>query len=492
MGKLGIAVATSETAGSAGVSIQTGTAFILGLTDSGPSTPQLIGSEAAYVSLYGERTATSSVSFDAVSTFFNLNGARCYFLRVGKEASGKRAEPAAQLKAAAHAEAIKVVAKYVGTLGNKLQVEVKESGAEYEVVILNAASEVLETTGLLKEAKQLIGLTSPYVIYEEGTKYAEGKTEKLEKLAAKKLEGGVNPSATITEALVKEALELLPKTLGPGQVLIPATAGEPVEEKVHILMGEHSLKTNRVALCDIADSAVTATLIGNKKTYAAGIAGYMAFFSSSCVIAGVTLGTTRTIPASVIAAGLCAQVAKTENDNQAPAGVQWTGAGQGLAGVVTGFTNTFSKTNMELLAENGINPFAERQTKLVLYDFVSALPRTTDKIFCQFSASRERMHLVWAAEEVAEGFLFLPIDGRKQLFSAFQNALQAMLLRQYNLKALFGETAQEAFLVNLAEPVNTLTTQSEGQLNAELRVRLSPYAEAINLTIVSSSVAEPV
>lgn len=483
--RLGIGVTTGETPSSAGSSTSTGTAFILGLTDSGPFTPQLVKSPAAYQAIFGERTATGQSSFDAVETFFTLEGAQCYFQRVGKESSA--AAGTKELATATHAKTLVATAKYKGTFGNKYQLEVT---AGEELLVLNEASEVLERFPA-KKASEVLAATSAYVAFSEGSEYSTGKTEALKAIAAAKLTGGTNPSTTVTEALAKEALELLPKTLGPGQVLIvaPSLSGEVLEEKVHVLMGEHAQKNNRIALCDIADAATTATLISNKKTYAAGIAGYMAFFSSSCIIPGVTLGTTRKVPASAVAAGLCAQVAKTTNDNQAPAGITWP-----LSPFVTGFTNTFGKTEMETLAENGINPFAERTGGKIpcLYDFVSALPRTTDRIFCQLTASRERMHLVWASEEVAEPFLFKQIDGRKQLLSAFQGALQGMLKGQWELGALYGLSAPEAYLVNIAEPVNTLTTISEGQVNAELRVRFSPFAEAINILVINSPITEAV
>jgi Tfp pilus assembly protein PilX len=91
-----------------------------------------------------------------------------------------------ELEGPTHKETIKVEAH--GTLANELKIEVKESGGEFEVLVLNAKSEQLETTGLLKKAEQLLGLpSSPYVIYTEGAKYAEGKAEKLKALAAESL-----------------------------------------------------------------------------------------------------------------------------------------------------------------------------------------------------------------------------------------------------------------------------------------------------------------
>lgn len=492
MAQLGIRVSTGETAGSAGTSIQTGTFFAVVASDYGPFTPQLVKSMAAYVGLYGERTATSQSSYDAMETYFQLEGAQAYVQRAGVEGSAAAAKK--ELETAGQAKTLVVTAKYRGVQGNKIKIEVASSGTEL-LVTNEATGEALETLkGAKAESYGPFPRETTYVAITEGSTYTAGKTEALKVLASSALSGGTNPFSTqaITAALGKSALEKLPKTLGPGQVAIPSFEAEVLEETLHKTLGEHALANNRVALCDIADSATVATLITNKKTYTAAIAGYMAFFSSSCIIPGVTSGTTRKVSASAVAAALCAQAAKSGNDSAAPAGVQWTKPGQGLTPFVTGFTNTFTGPQMNELAENGINPFAERQSKPVLYDFVSALPRSTDKIFCQFSAARERMHLVWAAEELAEGFMFQTIDGRGQLLAAFEASLYGMLLEQWKANAIFGKTATEAAVVNVREPVNTLTTEQEGQLNAEIRVRLSPYVESMSIVIISSPISEAV
>jgi len=493
---LGISVKVGETSGSAGTSIVTGTAFIVGLTDWGPFTPQKVQSMGGYTNLYvgpSERTTTASTMYDSVETYFNLEGAAAYIQRAGKEVSAAAAKK--ELETASHAKTLVIEAKYRGVAGNKIKVAVV--GEEFQV-INEVTGEALETyTGVAKaETLKEKLVSSAYVVVKEGSEYAAGKTEALKAVASAALTGGTNPVSEqkLTEALAKEAIELLPKSLGPGQLIVPGREEGAIEEKTHIAMAEWALnsKTNRVALCDIADSATPATLITNKKTYASSLAGNMGFFSSSATIPGLTLGTSRTVPASAVAAALCAQAAKAGNDSAAPAGVQWTAPGQGLAPFVTGFTNTFSKSQMELLAENGINPFAERQGKPVLYDFVSALPKATDRIFYQLSASRERMHIQWAAEEIAETFLFKTIDGRGQLLAAFQGALMGMLKGQWEANAIFGATAQEASLVTVSAPENTLATESEGQLNAEIRVRLSPYVESMSLIVISSPITETV
>jgi hypothetical protein len=91
-----------------------------------------------------------------------------------------------ELEAAAHKETIKVEAK-TSALAKELEVEVKEVGSEFEVIIYKAKVKQ-ETTGLLKEASKLLEITSsPNVTYSKGAKYAEGEAEKLKTLKPKGL-----------------------------------------------------------------------------------------------------------------------------------------------------------------------------------------------------------------------------------------------------------------------------------------------------------------
>ena len=497
----GITVTTGETPGSAGTSASTGTAFFMGEAEWGPYTPALIKSMAAFISSYGSRSTLNANLYDAVETFFQLEGAQCYVLRLQEAAaSSKKAQPTGfVLVNTSSAKVVSVEARYAGTFLNEYTLEVvKKSTESANIILKNAAGETVEETGYLASAEKLpwnekTTFNTTYLTFTQASGYSSGKAVQLETYAAKKMktaQAGTNP--TLAESDWEAGPALFPKTLGPGQLCAPGTSGEPIKEKVHKAMGEHCQKNNRVALCDIGDSATVATLITNKKTYANNIAGYMAFFSSSCVIPGVTLGTTRTVAASAVAAGLCAQVAKTGTDISAPAGVQWSAAGQGISPWVTGFTNTFTSTQINELTAEGINPWAERQSKPVLYGFVSALAKTVSKIFWQFSSSRERMRLVWTCEETGESFLFKTIDGRGQLLGAFQAALQGNLKTQFERNGLYGELASEAYLVNIGEPINTLTTRSEGQLNAEVRVRMSPYAEYETIAIISSPITEAI
>lgn len=485
---LGVTVTTSETPQSGGFATSTGQAFIAQGANYGPEEPKLVRSLNEYILLYGPREAGSSKLYDAVNAYFALGGARAYINRIAGE--GAPAAALLELEAGATAKTLVVTAKYKGTYGNLLKVEVteNESKTKTRLVVLNPEGEILEASGEYEKASELLkwGEThEAYVLVTRGSGYATGEAGLVKKLAATKLASGANP--TVNEKATVKTIEGFQKAYGPGTLIVPLNT----EEKVHTAMAEFASKTNRFAWADIAGSetagTTAASLIASKGTLPPGVAGYIGFASSACTAAGLTLGTTRTIAGSAVVAGLCAQVSATGTINQAPAGREWS-----LAPFVTGFTNTYTESAMELLAENGINPFAERFGVPCLFDFVTALSRTKDIIFCQASAARERMALVAACEEVGERFLFGTLDGRHQKRAKFQGELQKIIKAHWEANSLYGETANEAGVANVAEPVNTVGTEQNGELNAELVVRISPYAEAVRIAIVSKPITESV
>lgn len=483
-----VTVTTSETIGAAGTASSTGTAFIVQESNYGPETPTMVRSLAEYTLLYGPRETGTTKLYDAVDLFFKLEGNKAYINRAAGEGSPAAAKE--ELETAGKTKVLIVEAKYKGTYGNKLEIQVKSSGAT--LTIYNPSGEVLEESGEYTKASELLEWGekhTAYITIKEGSNYSTGKGEALKVLAKKVLAGGANPSGT-TANLFTKAIEAFGKALGPGTLLCPGN----FEEAVHKAMGEHGSKLGSLvfAWCDLKEAekagVTAATLIAEKGSYATTISGYMAFTASTVVIPGVTSGTTRTVSGSVAAAGLRAKVAAKENDNVAPCGRSWP-----LQQTILSFTNTFSQANVELLSEKGINAFAELPGGvLCLYGFVTALPKESDIIFWQASASYERMKLVTESERIGERSLFKTIDGRRQLLSRFQGELQGMLARQWELNALYGATAPEAFEVKIGEPINTPTTAANGELNAELYVRLSPFAQLVKIGIVSVPVTEPV
>lgn len=482
-----VKVTTAETPQSGGSSLSNGTAFVVGAASYGPEEPTLVRSLSEAESLYGPRSeAESQKLYDALNTFFALGGAKAYVNRVlgSGSAVGKL-----ELETGGKTKVLIVESKYKGTFANQLELTIP-SGGETISVTNALTGEVVETVkiGAKAETGGPYPKKTAYVTITEGSNYSTGKGEALKELTITKLASGANP--TPTKAETTKAIEGFGKSLGAGQLIVPiATYG--VEEGVHTAMGEHAQKFNRIAICDLKEAGVekvtVATLKAEKGTYPTSISGYMLFTASTCVVQGVTIGTTRTVLSSAVVAGLCAQVSQTGNDNQAPAGESWP-----ISPYVQSFTNPFKQTEVEELSTAGIISFKEVNGIPCLYGFVTALSEEKDEIFWQASASRERMALSAASEIIGNKYLFKTIDGQGILLHRFKGDLQALLLLHWKNKAIFGAEAPEAGIVNVDEPVNTPATEAKGELKAELIVKISPYANIVAIQIVSTPITERV
>jgi Tfp pilus assembly protein PilE len=126
--------------------------------------------------------------------------------------------------AAGHKETIRAE-----PLESGLKMEVKPSGSEYEIVVTNSKYEVLEKIGPFIEASQLLGLTTKYVKYTEGTKYAEGKAEALKSFAARSF--GVVKISPEKPNLGKELQVEVEEAGSKSKVKIKNTKGEVLETK---------------------------------------------------------------------------------------------------------------------------------------------------------------------------------------------------------------------------------------------------------------------
>ena len=54
-----------------------------------------------------------------------------------------------------------------------------------------------------------------------------------------------------------------------------------------------------------------------------------------------------------------------------------------------------------------------------------------------------------------------------------------------NLGALYGDTPADAFVVNVGSPVNTPATIAAGELNAQASVRMSPFAQYVQILLTA-------
>jgi hypothetical protein len=101
------------------------------------------------------------------------------------------------------------------------------------------------------------------------------------------------------------------------------------------------------------------------------------------------------------------------------------------------------------------------------------------------------MQIVAKAEAIAENYVFAQIDGRRVKISQFGADLTGMLVPYYESGALFGDTVDDAFYVDVGPAVNTLESIAAGILRAVVGLRMSPFAELVIVEIVKVAVETP-
>jgi hypothetical protein len=287
--------------------------------------------------------------------------------------------------------------------------------------------------------------------------------------------GRFNDTGTIDAGLA-----LFGADLGPGQIV---AVGESPGATTYGKLLDAAVAGNRFAVLDVGNGDTVAaintlaTALGEQDNLEYGmlVGPWVDIPGPS----GVIGGTTRTVPASAIAAALMARVDSLGNPNVAAAGrdfpVQYG----------TGFTRTITDAERLSLLDSGVNWFSEVYGVLELYGFQTPVEQNDINPFWQANCSRTRMWIVAQAKKAGEGYMFKPIDGQGKLAGALKSDLDAIMLTLYQMNGLYGQTPQEAFATNVGAAVNTEASVAQGELHAVAEARLSLHAKSVLIDLVS-------
>ena len=273
---------------------------------------------------------------------------------------------------------------------------------------------------------------------------------------------------------VAASLDRFEYGFGPGQVLVPGDTAPATHEAVL----EHCDKTRRVALLDAEDTDDPAALT----TAVTGLYGKTGCRFGSLWAPWVTYpgpsNTQVTIPWSPVQAALIARSdAVTQNPNIAAAGTN------GLARQALALTQQFTDDDRETLNEAGLSLAKPLYGDIRAYGARTvAGPDETNWLW--FPNSRVIMAIAFESDAAAENYVFKQIDGKGHLFAALEADLAGICLRYYNLGALYGATAEDAYQVDTGSAVNTIDTIRNGEIHAVVRVKTSPTAEWVQIEIV--------
>lgn len=488
MSQIGVFVTATEIPSATAINFNTATAFVIGLGDWGPvNTPiqvnsmsqaaAAIGTPTGSGNGYNARTTTNATLFDALDTFFGEGGTTAY---IGRAAHGTPVAASLALKDVSNNTCLTLTAQYAGPGGNGIYIVVNNTGSAYTITLQDALGNQLAVSPTLTT---LAG----GVTWAASTGLVTGVvgTGTLPiTLAATAMTGGTDNRGSVALADYQAALNSFSATLGPGQVFAPGLTNTTMNG-IWSALGTHAQSRNRVALCDMDDAQSVSSLTAALGTFGtSGVASYCGFWAGNLNIPGIAPSTTRSVSPSAAIAGLCSRVDATGNPNIAAAGarypLQFATASTSL---VSGTLATYSASDIYTLNSAGINSFAQKFGRFENYGFVSSVPSTTDAIYWQFNHARMRMALVSGAQVVGEPYVFSQIDGQGSDETSFATALTGMLSNYYQRGALYGASAAEAFNVNVGPTVNTPQTIAQGQLNANCNVRLSPFAQMVNITL---------
>lgn len=277
-----------------------------------------------------------------------------------------------------------------------------------------------------------------------------------------------------------EGLALFDSRLGPGQV---AVVGEPAAPAVYAAVQSHVDANNRIGLLDVNEDDTQTELVQHGTDAQAltsqenvGVFGSWATCSGP---AGVVASTGRTIPASAVIAGLCSRVDQLGNPNRAAGGRDFP------LQYVDGFQTDPDEVDRTALFAVGVNMFADRYDVLENYGFQTPVAQSPNTPFWQLNCSRTRMYMKAQALAIGEAYYMRTLDGQGRLAAQLGAELAVMCSDLYEANALYGDTKQDAYSVNVSQSVNNDGTAAQGYLNAVVEARLSQYAKAVVIDLVS-------
>jgi len=467
----GVEVTSRESPPSRSLPIDTGTWFVAGFTERGSvSAPILVRSIDEVISKTGARQSWSAPVYDALETFFREGGFQAY---IGRVVGPAPVVASGVLDAAGAVDTLEIDAVSPGAWANTVHVLTTAGSVGGTFVIT-----VKEGT-VTKEVSPDLADGAAAVAWAADSDYI-----RLTDLAAGDpvagqditLAGGNDDRTNAGNTEFEAALTRFSKDLGPGQVSIPGRT----TTQAHTDLLEHAEAKNRFALLDLADTAVVGTL--NSAAAAAralSTARYGAAFAPWAEVPGITGGTTRLVPWSAVQAGL---IARSESKGNSP-NVAAAGENGQAAYALDLSQESWTDADRESLNDGGVNVARMLFGGARTYGYRTLVDPLVNDAWLQITNARLNMLITAQAEVIAERFLFAQLDGKRRKISDFGGELKAMLAVHHEAGALYGDTPDEAYLVDVGPQVNTEQTIANRELKAILAVRMSPFGERVNIEI---------
>lgn len=466
------------------------TGFMTAVCERGPAAPTISTSLADWEALHGGVTADGD-GHVAADAFFRAGGKKLVTRRVMGaakatatlnlfDASGSVAPGDVSLVVSASSPG-----EWANGATGGLKVEVETGGVTsgYFVLIVKLNDVEVERSPELvdRDAAVAWGATSDYIRIALGA-----SAEDPRDAAAASLAGGASDHAGIVEADWTAALAGLPLDLGPGFVAAPGhttTAG-------HTALFEHAGANDRVAIADTANSAVVATLAGAGTAQRAAVdAPKGGVFGPWLTIEGTTSTTTRRCPASAVVMGmLCGAIANGASPGDAIAGEKRGQLPNFVLGARAGdpeydpTQNAWAgdaddpTSDLNVLHSAGVNVIRRVGGKLQIMGYRTPADETTDEEWVDLAGVALLQRTSAQMRAMLRRNQFDKIDARGKFAKLLEGQGIAILQPYYRDDYLYGETEDEAFVVD-AVNVNTPQTAAAREGHIAWAMKTSPTAE---------------
>jgi hypothetical protein len=469
-----------DVAEAAGVTSDTGVAFVIGQTPRGPLTPTLVESYGALLRSHGARPA-NGVLHDAVETMFQTGLARAYVVRVVGPAATTASKA---LVGTPSGTAVTFTASSPGAWGNSVKVEVVDAGSARIRIVVTLDDEIVGQSPAFATRSELLAwwadvpLDGPVSGVRQYGTLTAGATDSLPVVAAASAAaGGADDAANVDADAYSTALDRITAEYGTGQLVAPGNG----DDDVHLAMLEKASDTRcqRIAVLDVDPTWNAAQILSHDAVLREAGNGQWGFTVGPRVRVPSPGGGIRWVPASAFWSGRAAYTDATEGVGQPP-----MGANYGESSYVMDVEATYTDDEREALNEAGHIVVARVNRRPRIYGARTLADTFAHPAYKWVNGTRVVMRWRALAQVVLEAYVGRRVKGDKGILVDLSSGLNAVSERERIDGNLYGDTAAEAFLIDTRFPsINSEQSLGEGWLKAYAEIKTPPVAERVQLNL---------
>lgn len=431
-----------------------------------------------FTTLLGDRV-TYGAGYDSAACYFGEAagaGARIYVARVVGPAATKGTLTLKDRAVGAPLDTIRVDASSEGAWSGDLTVEVQDGviDSTFTVILTLNGAEVERYSNLDSPAALVrAAASSTYVTVTDLGSATAAPGNNPAVIAATPLSAGSDDRANVGQTELLAALDRFVAELGPGIVAIPGQ-----DESIAATLGAHCAANRRIGV--VAPAAGTSE--SSAQSIARGLRATANGQYLGLVYPWVQIpdgaGGVRTVDPAGYVAGVRARTIGRAGTWCAPAG------DIAASRFVTGVETPLTAAQVSSLADDAVNPIRAMLGSVRLYGWRSL---SADEVDWRFLTAADVLNTVaWDAEQALEPYVFETIDGRGLLFTRVANELVGILQPIAAAGGLYARTEDPqdpGYKVDTGPSVNTDATIAQGQIRANISLRISPVGQLIQITL---------